>query len=215
MISIVPMAPPMPGELSATMALLGLLAEQADTGAGVAVRLTERFPRAGWSRNVAHNSLPSLERQGLVRVAQRHPEDTASLNCYEATLAGVAKLQEWLRGSALVPPILRDELQGRIEFSTPEDLRAMIQEIAAEEIACRAYFASVQLKDRQARRLRERRRTAGAAPDPKVLSREVQLADEAVVWGQRAARLKALREHLEDVLEELDGTVHPSGGQYG
>jgi hypothetical protein len=45
-----------------------------------------------------------------------------------------------------------------------------------------------------------------------VLTKEVQIADEAVVWSQRAKRLQGLREHIEDVLEEIEGSgAEPSG----
>lgn len=187
------------------MALLGLLAEQPDTGAGVAVRLSERFPRAGWSRNVAHNNLPSLEKQGLLRVVGRHPSNKVSLNRYEATAEGMAKLRAWIRESAVVPPVLRDELQGKLGFSMPEDLRVLAQEMAAEETACAAEYARAHTRDKQARQLRLRRSTRSGPADLDVLTREIQIADEAVVWGQRAKRLQGLREHIEDVLEEIEG----------
>lgn len=194
------------------MALLGLLAEQPDTGAGVAVRLSERFPRAGWSRNVAHNNMPSLERQGLVRVVWRDPEDKVSLNHYEATSAGVAKHRGWVREPAVVPPVLRDELQGKIEFATAEDLRAMIEEIRLEEAACAAEYARAHTRDKQTRQLRQRRgERSSVRVGLEVLTREVQLADEAVLWGQRTKRLQGLREHIEDVLEEIEGWGESSG----
>ncbi len=187
------------------MALLGLLAEQPDTGAGVAVRLNKRFPRAGWSRNVAHNNLPSLEKQGFLRVVSRHPSGKVSANRYEATAEGVARLRAWIRESALVPPVLRDELQGKLWFSSPDDLRVLAQELAADETACAAEYARAHTRDKQARQLRLRRGTRSGSADLDVLTREIQIADEAVVWGQRAKRLQGLREHIEDVLEEMEG----------
>jgi hypothetical protein len=211
-VSISRMPPSSPGELSAAMALLGLLVEQPDTGAGVGVRLSEQFPRAGWSRNVAHNNLPSLERQGLVRVVSRHPSGKVSLCGYEASAAGVAKLRAWIRESAVVPPVLRDALQGKIEFSIPEDLRVLAREIGAEEIVCAGEFARAHTHSKQAQKLRSRRGAKGGAPAWDVLTRELQIADEAVVWSQRAKRLQGLREHIEDVLEETEGSSARSAG---
>jgi DNA-binding PadR family transcriptional regulator len=206
MVSIPRMPPSSPGDLSAAMALLGLLAKQPDTGAGVAVRLSEQFPRAGWSRNVAHNNLPSLERQGLVRVVSRDCSGKVSLHRYEATAEGVAKLRGWIRESAVLPPVLRDELQGKIEFSIRDDLRVLIREIGAEEVGCAGEYARAHTRHKQAQQLRHRRGTKGGPPDLEVLTREVQIADEAVVWSQRAKRLQGLREHIEDVLEEIEGS---------
>jgi DNA-binding PadR family transcriptional regulator len=212
MVSIRRMPPSSPGDLPAAMALLGLLAEQPDTGAGLAVRLSERFPRAGWSRNVAHNNMPSLERQGLVRVVSRDSSGKASLDHYEATAEGVAKLRGWIRESAVMPPVLRDELQGKIEFSTPADLRVLIREIGAEEVGCAGEYARAHTHHKQAQQLRRRRGRREGPPDLDVLTKEVQIADEAVVWSQRAKRLQGLREHIEDVLEEIEGSgAEPSG----
>lgn len=198
------MPPSSPGDLSASMAILGLVVQQPGTGASVAVRLSERFPRAGWSRNVVHNNVPSLEKQGLLRVVRRDPSDKVSLNLYEATDEGVARLREWIRESAMVPPVLRDELQGKLKFSALEDLRVLVQEVAAEETACAGEYARAHTRDQQARQLRRRRETRSGPADLDVLTKEIQMTDEAVVWGQRAKRLQGLREHIEDVLEAIE-----------
>ena len=69
------------------MAILGLVVQKTDTVNGLGVRLIERFPDAQWSRSVAHNSLPSLEKQGLVRMVDRGAE--RALDRYEATDEGI------------------------------------------------------------------------------------------------------------------------------
>jgi hypothetical protein len=48
------------GDLSASMAILGLLVQRSDTASGVGVRLTEMFPRAQWSRTSVHKNIPVL-----------------------------------------------------------------------------------------------------------------------------------------------------------
>ncbi|HVR04437.1 MAG TPA: hypothetical protein VMS02_00230 [Solirubrobacteraceae bacterium] len=203
------------GDLEAPMAVLGLLIEQPDTGSGLAVRLDELFPRARWPRNVVHNTVPGLLRQGLIRVTSRHASDTVSPNGYEATEDGVAEFRRWIRASAALPPMLRDELQGKLEFSTEDDLRVLVDELSVLETACAAEFATARNLQDQASRMRQRMAKHGRRPDWARRIRELRLADEAIVWGQRGTRLKEVREHIEDVLAEVEGGADAAGGADG
>jgi hypothetical protein len=78
------MPPSRKGDLSSTMAILGLLIQRPDSINGVKLRLTDRFPSAGWSRSIAHGAVPSLVERGFVRMARSGAEH--SLDLYEATL---------------------------------------------------------------------------------------------------------------------------------
>lgn len=78
---------PRTGEMSSSMAVLGLVVQRPDTIAGVAYRLSEMFPRARWSAGAAHSSMPSLAEQGLLQVVQKGSAPT--LDRYEATSVGV------------------------------------------------------------------------------------------------------------------------------
>lgn len=180
------------------MAILGLVIQEADTAAGVGARLVERFPRARWSRSVAHNDLPSLARQGLVRVVQRGAKP--SLDRYEATGNGVEQFRGWLHASALAPPMLRDALAAKLAFSAREDLPELLQAIRAEERVCIAEFEAAQMRLGAARRLGQLGPANGSDWDGRV--RSALMTDEALMWGQRAKRLQCLRLELEEPDED-------------
>jgi DNA-binding PadR family transcriptional regulator len=193
------------GDLPVSMAILGLLVEQPDTGSGLGARLDARFPRGAWPRNAVHGALPGLLREDAIRVVSQHPSDKRSLHGYEATDCGVAKLRDWIRTSVTLPPSLRDELQGKLLFATEDDLRVLVGELSILETACVAEYAAARNRRDQASRLRQRLTKQGRPPGWAMRIREVQLADEAIVWGQRVKRLQELREHIEDLLQEVDG----------
>jgi DNA-binding PadR family transcriptional regulator len=176
------------------MAILGLVVQQPDTVAGIGLRLPERFPRASFARSAAHNNLPSLARQGLVRVAKHGAEP--SLDRYEATPAGIDHFQAWLRASSAAPPALREALHAKLEFSEQDDLEGLIRAIQEEEQACVAEYGAAHA------RLLAARSVPAEKADWRVRVSGALRADEAMLWGMRARRLQRLREHLEDVNAE-------------
>jgi hypothetical protein len=176
------------------MAILGLVIQQADTAAGVGARLVDRFPRARWSRSVAHNDLPSLAKQGLVRMVERGARP--SLDRYEATPDGVDQFGAWLRASSLAPPILRDALSAKLVFAEREDLPELLAAIREEERVCIAEFEAAQMRLNAARRLGQLGPANGTEWAGRVQS--AVMTDEAMMWGQRAKRLQCLRQELEE-----------------
>jgi DNA-binding PadR family transcriptional regulator len=194
------MPPSRSGDLSASMAILGLVIQQADTAAGVGARLVDRFPRARWSRSVAHNDLPSLAKQGLVVMVQ--PGAKPSLDRYEATPEGVEQFREWLRASSMAPPMLRDALSAKLAFSEEQDLPDLLQAIREEERICVAEFEGAQTRLNAARRLGQLGPANGSDWGGRVQS--AIMTDEAMMWGQRAKRLQCLRQELEEVDDELE-----------
>ncbi|HXB63627.1 MAG TPA: hypothetical protein VNV42_02010 [Solirubrobacteraceae bacterium] len=199
------MAQPKTGEMSASMAVLCLLVEQPDTVASLSVRLAQQFPDARWQRNAAHNNMSSLVNQGLVRLAKKAPSGKpTSLDSYRATDAGVAEARTWLRESAVVPPVLRDVLQAKLEFSREqEDLLGLIETVREEEDACAKRYAHAHMSDMRAQQERRRSRSRGQRPSFQDGVCDVKLADEAALWGMMSKRLVKLRENLEDLLEEV------------
>jgi hypothetical protein len=192
------MPPSRSGDLSASMAILGLVIQEADTAAGVGARLVDRFPRARWSRSVAHNDLPSLARQGLVRMVQ--PGAKPSLDRYEATQEGIEQFQGWLRASSMGPPMLRDALSAKLAFSEERDLPGLLEAIREEERICVAEFEAAQMRLGAARRLGQFGPANGSDWAGRVQS--AIMTDEAMMWGQRAKRLQCLRQELEDPYED-------------
>jgi hypothetical protein len=180
------------------MAILGLVIQEPDTAAGVGARLVDRFPRARWSRSVAHNDLPSLARQGLVRMVQRGAKP--SLDRYEATQDGVEQFQGWLRASSMGPPMLRDALSAKLAFSEEHDLPGLLQAIREEERICVAEFEAAQMRLGAARRLGALGPADGSDWAGRVQS--AIMTDEAMMWGQRAKRLQCLRQELEEPYED-------------
>jgi DNA-binding PadR family transcriptional regulator len=187
------------GDLSVSMAVLGLLVEQPDTGAGVGVRLLQRFPRAGWSRSSVHNNLPSLIKQGHVRLVKEGHKP--ALNSYEATAQGVAHFRQWMRESVAMPPVLRDALQGKLAFSTPEDLPAFAESVRQEKEAYRQMYAAAHRRFRET--LQHIPQAAGTEADWEEAIGDIQAADEAEFWGQMVTRRQRLLNALDGFLKTV------------
>jgi hypothetical protein len=181
------------------MAILGLVVQQPDTVASVGLRLTETFPHARWSRNAAHGNLPSLAKQGLVRLVGKGVEP--SLDRYEATVDGVAHFRGWVRASVAVPPALRDTLQGKLKFVEEDELVALIETVREVEAAHASEYAAAHGRLRAARRLA--RRGGAAATDITAKLRTIQMADEMTLWGVMAHRVGRLGNELEELHEEI------------
>jgi len=188
------------------MAILGLVVQRTDTVNSLGVRLVERFPHAQWSRSVAHNSLPSLEKQGLVRLVEHGAE--RALDRYEATDSGVEEFRDWLRASSAAPLALRDAVHAKLELAEEEDVPDLIAAIREEEEACAREFAAASSRlnvEWQLKRLGGPTNGAGQQPgnaDLRGRVRRALMTDEAMLWGMRARRLRRLRRELEDTVED-------------
>jgi DNA-binding PadR family transcriptional regulator len=203
------MAPPRKGDLTASMAILGLVVQRTDTVNSLGARLVERFPHAQWSRSVAHNSLPNLEKQGLVRMVERGAE--RALDRYEATDEGIEEFRDWLRTSSAAPLALRDAVHAKLELADEEDVPDLILAIREEEEACAREFAAASSRlnvEWQLKRLgspsvagRPRNGT-GNGTDLGGRVRRALMTDEAMLWGMRARRLRRLRQELEDSVDD-------------
>jgi DNA-binding PadR family transcriptional regulator len=187
--------------LSAREAVLGLVIEQPDSASRLCQRLMERFRSARFTRSTAHNALTRLTQQGLVRMAQHEPQ-RSELGRYEATARGRAHFQAWVRRSSPTAPVLREELQAKVEFCAPEDLAQLIEAICAEERACASMFAAAQGR-LSGEELIGPRRAAGH-DHWSGLMRRAMLRDEAAMWGMRFKRLERLRTRLEGLREEAE-----------
>lgn len=204
---------PRTGEMSSSMAVLGLIVQQPDTIAGVALRLTETFPRARWSPGAAHGNMPNLAKQGLLCVVREGPEPT--LDCYEATPKGVAEFRRWKGRSSSLPPVLRDGLQARLEFAEQlEELSALVETVREAERDCRSEYAAAHGRWKAFTNLGPPSGPAGAEQFFKSELKGIQLMDEAMLWGAQAKRLGRLSGQLEGLLKKGDGSVgeRESGG---
>jgi hypothetical protein len=186
------------GELSASMVILGLLVEQPDTVAGVGVRLAQIFPHAQWSPNAAHGNVPSLEKQGFVRLVKRGPQP--SLDRFEATPEGFLRLRQWVRTAIAMPPTLRDALQAKLEFVELDELRELIASVREAEDAYASEYAAAHGRVLGAKR--PPRRGAARNPDWREKLRAIQMTDEMMLWALMAERTRRLGDELEELYEE-------------
>jgi hypothetical protein len=194
---------PRTGEMSSSMAVLGLVVQQPDTIAGVAYRLSETFPHAHWSAAAAHSNMPSLATQGLLRVIREGSLPT--LDLYEATSAGVAEFYGWLVRSSPAPPALRDALQARLEFIELTGLPALVEMVRRDERMFTREYAAAHKRWKQITSMKV---SPGGDGPEEAFRRElkvVQLADEADLWALQARRLRQLGGRLERVLERASG----------
>ncbi len=187
------------------MAILGLVVQKTDTVNSLGARLVERFPHAQWSRSVAHNSLPSLEKQGLVRLIEHGAE--RALDRYEATGAGVEEFRDWLRASSAAPLALRDAVHAKLELAEEEDVPDLIAAIREEEEACAREFAAASSRLNVEWQLKRLGPALGGGParsatDLRGRVRRALMTDEAMLWGMRARRLRRLRRELEDTVDD-------------
>jgi DNA-binding PadR family transcriptional regulator len=206
------MAPPRKGDLTASMAILGLVVQKTDTVNSLGARLVERFPHAQWSRSVAHNSLPNLEKQGLVRMIERGAE--RALDRYEATDEGIDEFRDWLRTSSAAPLALRDAVHAKLELADEEDVPDLLLAIREEEEACAREFAAASSRLNVEWQLRRLGPPSGAGQPSSGTDlggrvRRALMTDEAMLWGMRARRLRRLRRELEDSVDDVE---EPGGG---
>lgn len=204
---------PRTGEVSSTMAVLGLVVQRPDTIAGVAFRLSETFPRARWSPGAAHTNMPNLARQGLLRVVREGREPT--LDHYEATEKGVAEFYRWLDRSICLPLALRDGLHARLEFVEFEKLSALVETVREAERGCRSEYAAAHGRWKEFADLGPGLARRGPEDFFRHKLKGVQLIDEVMLWGAQAKRLGILCGQLETLLDETNGSLGEHGSDDG
>jgi hypothetical protein len=178
------------------MMVLGLVVQEPGTVADIGRRLADQFTAASFPRNSAHTNLPSLARNGHVRLAKSGP--SPSLDFYEPEPAGIAYLHDWLRRSSL--PAIRDVVHGKLELVELEDIPAFLRIVREDEKACRA--ACDLAHGRLLTHKRLLRRVPKGAADWRDRLCLIRLEDRATTWSGRAERLAVLGDNLEQMLED-------------
>ncbi len=182
------------------MMVLGLVVQEADTVSGVSRRLAKDFKFARWSRSSADKNLPSLAREGKVRLVEQGAEPP--LDRYEATPRGIGYFRGWLR-SAQMPLEIRDAVRGKLEFLGPKDLAALVEAVSEER---EAYTSAASLAHGRLIEERDVRRRLRARKKPvpyEVKLQCIQYQDEATLLRLKAQRLEHLRESIEELLAEV------------
>jgi DNA-binding PadR family transcriptional regulator len=199
--------PPMPGfrtgRATPQMMVLGLLIQRPDSIAGVARRLADSFPSAGFGKTTAHKNVPSLEKKGYIRLIAKGPPGEPTQNRYGSTSAGGAHFRNWLRGTEM-PPVIVDAFQCKLEFFECEDLAAMIRAVREEE---EAYTLAYDIARRRVLHEQRSKRARGASRGGSVAMaarrQSILNKDEANLMGMMSKRLEHLGDELEKLLEEL------------
>ncbi len=184
------------------MMVLGLVVEQAGTVADTQLRLTEVFPSAGFSRNAAHTSLPSLAEQGYVRLVEQGAE--TSQNRYEATDAGIGHLREWV-STPPPPPAIREAVHGKFEFGSLEELAMLLRMIRVEEKACKAESNKAHARMLSEQRTRLKLPATHWRAELGMALSMIHLKDVALTWNDRANRRLAVGNELEELIRRFRG----------
>lgn len=187
------------GSPTPQMMVLGLVIQRSDTVAGVARRLVDKFEVARFPAASAYDNMPSLAEKGFVQLVEKGPPGEPTRDRYEATSKGVKHFRAWLRRSEL-PPMIRDALQCKLEFSGREDLEVLTCEVRElQEVYTQAYDIA------RGRVLRQQRvrRSKGKPVDVDTRLQAIRNKDEANLWGLMYKRLERLGDELEELLDEL------------
>jgi len=188
------MASTRPGEVSASIAVLGLLVQQSDTVAGVRLRLDEEYPEARWQPNIVHNTMTSLVDQGLVDITASGRQ--RSLDHCEPTSKGKERIARWKHEPSVAPPE-RDDLRAKLKYvSDADELAARIRDIKDQEDACASEHKAALKRYLEARALGRLDPTGDQ--DLEVIVRWALMTDEIRRWHSRLSDLKRLRKALED-----------------
>ncbi len=187
------------GDLTASMAIIGLLMRRPDSASRIKIRLVEEYPHGRWSRGVAYNDMKSLARRGLIR--RVHVADRRSEDVYEPAPEGIAAFREFIRDAAGAPPALRDAMLLWLEHSDESELPAILDVISDLEETARAEFEAAQTRLNTERRLGNLGPSDGS--DWHGSMRELVLAEQTKTCLNHALRLQKLRVRLQNTRREL------------
>jgi DNA-binding PadR family transcriptional regulator len=199
---------PAKGDLTASMAVLGLLIQRPDTASHVRVRLAREFWHGRWSRSIAYNDMRDLAEHDLIRRIRKG--ERRSEDIYEATPKGRAALKEWLRDSAKAPPAVRDAMLLWLEHSEESELPEILEVIRELEEIARVEFEAAQTRLNTERTLGRLGPPDGS--DWHGRMRDAVLSDLVLMSGERCRRLMRLREKLLNQRRELHAQAADGDG---
>jgi DNA-binding PadR family transcriptional regulator len=180
------------GDLTASMAILGLLVSRPDTASGLQRRLAREYPHGRWSRSIAYGDVQNLVKRGLIRKVKRGEQE--SEHVYEASPSGLAALKAELRAAASTLAPMREALHLWLEHSSEADMPEILNVIEELEEAARAEYAEA-----SARLTRERAIGRLGPPDGSNWQgrmRDAVLSHAALHYGQEARGFRILREKI-------------------
>jgi DNA-binding PadR family transcriptional regulator len=141
---------PAKGNLTANMAVLGLIIKRPDNAAHVRVRLDQEYPHEQWSRSIAYNNIKDLAEKGWISKVSTGPQKSEDI--YEPTDEGLSEFKRWAAEAAKAPPASRDGLMRWLEHADESELPEMVAVLRALEDIASTERDATQLQLNQERR---------------------------------------------------------------
>ncbi len=193
-----PVEADIPKTLTPQIAVACVVAQLADTVAGISRRLRQLFPAAQFPESTVHNNTKSLAKDGYLRLLERG--SGPAQHRYEATDEGKEFARLWRLRSG-IPPQTRDPLLGRLAFSEgAEEVRAQIALALEEEHEFKAQHDEVYRRAQS----QKHHRDAQAGIDCRAELDAIKLKNEYELLMTLSRRCQKVRTELEDLLARLE-----------
>jgi DNA-binding PadR family transcriptional regulator len=182
------------GDLTPSMAVLGLLCDRPDSASRIAVRLEERYPHGRWAKTTNYAIFLELAKRGAIEKVRSGT--TAPDDIYKTTSLGATEFKEWLREAVKAPPRIRDPTQAWVQHSDESELREIIQAIGRMQKRWRVEYEKAQ------ERLKNELKLGSLGPsdgsDWPGRARHAVLEDTVRMCLQQVKRCMALQARLEN-----------------
>jgi DNA-binding PadR family transcriptional regulator len=182
------------GDLTPSMAVLGLLCDRPDSASRIGVRLDERYPHGRWAKTTNYAIFLELAKRGAIEKVRSGT--TAPDDLYKTTVLGATEFGEWLREAVKAPPRIRDPTQAWVQHSDETELPEMIKSIEAMQKRWRVEYEKAQ------ERLKNELRLGSLGPsdgsDWPGRARYAVLEDTVRMCLQQVKRCMALQARLEN-----------------
>jgi DNA-binding PadR family transcriptional regulator len=180
------------------------------TTAEIQKRLVELWPAADFDRNAAHTNLPLLAEAGFVDPVERGARPTETR--YEINDAGWSHIREWV---AHWPPdpALREAIHAKAKLARLEELPLVIAMVNAQAERCRTESDRAQGKLLSHERLLEKVPPRDAAEQFGAEIRGAQFQDEALAWGDLAARREKYASNLRRIYDRFSAAARKADGE--
>lgn len=182
------------GDLTPSMAVLGLLCDRPDSASRIAVRLEERYPHGRWARTTNYAIFLELARRGAIEKVRSGT--TAPDDIYKTTSLGATEFMEWLREAVKAPPRIRDPTQAWMQHSAESELSEIIQAIERMQKRWRVEYEKAQ--ERLKTELKLGRLGLSDGSDWPGRARYAVLEDTVRMCGLEVKRCMALQARLEN-----------------
>ena len=182
------------GDLTPSMAVLGLLCDRPDSASRIAIRLEERYPHGRWARTTNYAIFLELAKRGAIEKVQSGT--TPPDDIYKTTALGTAEFGEWLREAVKAPPRIRDPTQAWVQHSDESELPEIIQAIERMQKRWRAEYEEAQ--ERLKTELKLGRLGPSDGSDWRGRAQYAVLEDTVRMCGLQVKRCMALQARLEN-----------------